>query len=262
MGIDVHKDTHTAAGLTPFGEKVFEMTIGNEAEDFISLVEKTKVEGENTTKNCLSGGDSQWPAAQMSRVLHSGGGCSPKSETHDVCGARISKVEIIRYDFLVSGFGPECAPTKAAFTIALRAPPVNTKPWAAHLRLFSAPFANRTEYAMVNHRSRSWDPTRWRDSGFLFVLPASVASGKQATLSRTERLHSRDHGERWGGNVAKGNSFVLCRDNPDNYVRSAGANSAFLDGRSATLRRLAILVRGIVLLVAPPRNTSRNLGGA
>lgn len=44
VGIDVHKDTHTAVGLSPFGEKVFEMTIGNEAEDFISLVEKTKVE--------------------------------------------------------------------------------------------------------------------------------------------------------------------------------------------------------------------------
>jgi transposase len=46
VGVDVHKDTHTAVGLTPFGEKIFEMTIGNEAEDFISLVEKTKVEAE------------------------------------------------------------------------------------------------------------------------------------------------------------------------------------------------------------------------
>ena len=44
MGIDVHKDTHTAVALSPFGEKVFEMTIGNEAEDFILLVEKTKTE--------------------------------------------------------------------------------------------------------------------------------------------------------------------------------------------------------------------------
>lgn len=44
VGIDVHKDTHTAVGLTPFGEKVFEMTVGNETADFISLVEKTKVE--------------------------------------------------------------------------------------------------------------------------------------------------------------------------------------------------------------------------
>lgn len=46
VGIDVHKDTHTAVGVSPFGEKVFEMKIGNEAEDFISLVEKTKVEAE------------------------------------------------------------------------------------------------------------------------------------------------------------------------------------------------------------------------
>jgi transposase len=46
VGIDVHKDAHTAVGLNPFGEKVFEMSIGNSAEDFISLVEKTKVESE------------------------------------------------------------------------------------------------------------------------------------------------------------------------------------------------------------------------
>ena len=44
IGIDVHKDTHTAVGLSPFGEKIFEMKIGNETEDFVSLVEKTKVE--------------------------------------------------------------------------------------------------------------------------------------------------------------------------------------------------------------------------
>jgi transposase len=46
VGIDVHKDTHTAVGLNPFGEKIFEMQIGNEAEDFISLIEKTKVEAD------------------------------------------------------------------------------------------------------------------------------------------------------------------------------------------------------------------------
>jgi len=46
VGVDVHKDTHTAVGLSPFGEKIFEMTIGNEAEGFISLIEKTKVESE------------------------------------------------------------------------------------------------------------------------------------------------------------------------------------------------------------------------
>ena len=53
VGIDVHKDTHTAVGLSPFGEKIFEMTIGNEADDFISLVEKTKVEA-NKIGLCVS----------------------------------------------------------------------------------------------------------------------------------------------------------------------------------------------------------------
>lgn len=41
VGIDVHKDTHTAVALTPFGEKVFETTICNETGDFVSLVEHT-----------------------------------------------------------------------------------------------------------------------------------------------------------------------------------------------------------------------------
>ena len=41
VGVDVHKDTHTAVGISAFGEKVFEMTIGNEENDFQSLVEKT-----------------------------------------------------------------------------------------------------------------------------------------------------------------------------------------------------------------------------
>lgn len=44
VGVDVHKDTHTAVALSPFGEKVFEMTIGNEGEDFVSLVERTQKE--------------------------------------------------------------------------------------------------------------------------------------------------------------------------------------------------------------------------
>ena len=48
VGIDVHKDTHTAVGLSPFGEKLFEMIIGNESEDFISLIEKTKDEAEKS----------------------------------------------------------------------------------------------------------------------------------------------------------------------------------------------------------------------
>jgi transposase len=44
VGIDVHKDTHTAVAVSPFGEKVFEIKISNENEDFISLIDKTKKE--------------------------------------------------------------------------------------------------------------------------------------------------------------------------------------------------------------------------
>ena len=42
VGIDVHKDTHTAVALSPFGETLFEMTMSNEEDDFERLVEKTK----------------------------------------------------------------------------------------------------------------------------------------------------------------------------------------------------------------------------
>jgi transposase len=42
VGIDVHKDTHTAVGVSPFGEKMFEITIGNYKEDFEMLEEKVK----------------------------------------------------------------------------------------------------------------------------------------------------------------------------------------------------------------------------
>jgi transposase len=39
IGVDVHRDTHTAVGISPFGEKLFERTIGNFSTDFQSLVE-------------------------------------------------------------------------------------------------------------------------------------------------------------------------------------------------------------------------------
>jgi len=48
VGVDVHKDTHTAVGLTPYGEKIFEMKIGNEAADFTSLIERAQGEAERT----------------------------------------------------------------------------------------------------------------------------------------------------------------------------------------------------------------------
>lgn len=37
VGVDVHKDTHTAVGVSPFGEKLFECTIGNYEKDFEML---------------------------------------------------------------------------------------------------------------------------------------------------------------------------------------------------------------------------------
>ena len=40
VGIDVHRDTHTAVGVSPFGEKLFEITVGNYEKDFRSLRQK------------------------------------------------------------------------------------------------------------------------------------------------------------------------------------------------------------------------------
>jgi len=46
VGIDVHKNTHTAVGVSPFGEKLFEVTVGNYKKDFDVLIEKvTKIQG-------------------------------------------------------------------------------------------------------------------------------------------------------------------------------------------------------------------------
>jgi transposase len=42
VGIDVHKDTHTAVGITPFGEKIFEVKIGNYPHDFESLAARVE----------------------------------------------------------------------------------------------------------------------------------------------------------------------------------------------------------------------------
>lgn len=42
VGIDVHKDTHTAVGISPYGEKMFEITVGNYRNDFEVLEEKVK----------------------------------------------------------------------------------------------------------------------------------------------------------------------------------------------------------------------------
>ncbi|HEY4521500.1 MAG TPA: IS110 family transposase [Candidatus Paceibacterota bacterium] len=42
VGIDVHKDTHTAVGVSPFGEKLFELTVGNYQKDFVDLTAKVE----------------------------------------------------------------------------------------------------------------------------------------------------------------------------------------------------------------------------
>src|SRR3989338_6377403 len=42
IGIDVHKDTHTAVGISPYGEKLFEITVGNYKKDFETLDLKGK----------------------------------------------------------------------------------------------------------------------------------------------------------------------------------------------------------------------------
>lgn len=48
IGVDVHKDTHTAVGISPFGEKLFELTIGNYQKDFDALSTRIrKVESES-----------------------------------------------------------------------------------------------------------------------------------------------------------------------------------------------------------------------
>ena len=40
VGIDVHRETHTAVGLSPFGEKLSELTVGNYEQDFRLLTAK------------------------------------------------------------------------------------------------------------------------------------------------------------------------------------------------------------------------------
>lgn len=45
IGVDVHKDTHTAVGLSPFGEKLFELTVGNYQKDFDELSSRIREVG-------------------------------------------------------------------------------------------------------------------------------------------------------------------------------------------------------------------------
>lgn len=45
VGVDVHRDTHTAVGVSPFGEKLFELTVGNYEKDFRLLTQKAEEVG-------------------------------------------------------------------------------------------------------------------------------------------------------------------------------------------------------------------------
>jgi transposase len=44
IGVDVHKETHTVVGVSPFGEKLFELTVGNYRQDFEMLTKKVEEE--------------------------------------------------------------------------------------------------------------------------------------------------------------------------------------------------------------------------
>ena len=45
VGVDVHRDTHTAVGVSPFGEKLFELTVGNYEKDFRMLTSRVEEVG-------------------------------------------------------------------------------------------------------------------------------------------------------------------------------------------------------------------------
>lgn len=47
VGVDVHKDSHTAVAVSPFGEKLFELTFGNYQKDFETL--SSRIEKESKT---------------------------------------------------------------------------------------------------------------------------------------------------------------------------------------------------------------------
>lgn len=47
VGVDVHKDTHTAVGVSPFGEKLFELTVGNYEKDFTLLSQRARAVATN-----------------------------------------------------------------------------------------------------------------------------------------------------------------------------------------------------------------------
>ena len=72
IGIDVHKDTHTAVGVSPFGEKLFEITVGNYQSDFDQLRQKVElVKGSLSPYFGLE--DCQGYGERLSSYLHDNG---------------------------------------------------------------------------------------------------------------------------------------------------------------------------------------------
>lgn len=74
VGIDVHKDTHTAVGVSPFGEKLFEMTVGNYQKDFDALSERIKDVGATAVLSPFVGlEDCSGYGERIARALHAEG---------------------------------------------------------------------------------------------------------------------------------------------------------------------------------------------
>src|SRR3989339_457865 len=43
VGMDVHKDSHAAVGATVFGEKLFEVNLGNNQEEFNGFLQQVRL---------------------------------------------------------------------------------------------------------------------------------------------------------------------------------------------------------------------------
>jgi transposase len=81
VGVDVHKDTHTAVGVSPFGEKLFEFHMGNENHDFERFVTRVReVQGHMSPRFGLE--DCQGYGARLARFLTAEG--HPVTYVHPV----------------------------------------------------------------------------------------------------------------------------------------------------------------------------------
>jgi transposase len=74
VGIDVHKDTHTAVGVSPFGEKLFETTIGNYQKDFDELSKRIREVGDGAVLSPFVGlEDCSGYGERIARALYAEG---------------------------------------------------------------------------------------------------------------------------------------------------------------------------------------------